>query len=143
MEKIVLDTNCLVQSISPKSTYRKVWDSFFDGTNLLCVTTSILNEYEEILTKLANEEIAKYIIDAIVSNPYTRFITVYFDFNLIQKYPDDNKFVDCAITAGARYIVTEDHHYDVIKWKDFPGIDVIGLDDFLLRLNAITPNNVS
>lgn len=143
MEKIVLDTNCLVQSISPKSTYRKVWDSFFDGTNLLCVTTSILNEYEEILTKLANEEIAKYIIDAIVSNPYTRFITVYFDFNLIQKDPDDNKFVDCAITAGARYIVTEDHHYDVIKWKDFSGIDVIGLDDFLLRLNAITPNNVS
>ena len=143
MEKIVLDTNCLVQSISPKSTYRKVWDSFFDGTNLLCVTTSILNEYEEILTKLANEEIAKYIIDAIVSNPYTRFITVYFDFNLIQKDPDDNKFVDCAITAGARYIVTEDHHYDVIKWKDFPGIDVIGLDDFLLRLNAIIPNNVS
>ena len=143
MEKIVLDTNCLVQSISPKSTSRKVWDSFFDGTNLLCVTTSILNEYEEILTKLANEEIAKYIIDAIVSNPYTRFITVYFDFNLIQKDPDDNKFVDCAITAGTRYIVTEDHHYDVIKWKDFPGIDVIGLDDFLLRLNAITPNNVS
>lgn len=43
------------------------------------------------------------------------FGTVYFDFNLIQADPDDNKFVDCAITAGARYVVTEDHHYDVIK----------------------------
>lgn len=77
---------------------------------------------------------AKYIIDAIVSSPYTRFVNVYFDFNLIQKDPDDNKFVDCAITAGARYIVTEDHHYDVLKWKDFPGLDIIGLDDFLAHL---------
>ena len=137
MERIVLDTNCLIQSISPRSPYRRIWDSFFDGTNLLCVTTSILNEYEEILNLLTNEETAKYIIDAIVSNPYTIFITVYFDFNLIQKDPDDNKFVDCAITAGARYIVTEDHHYDVIKWKEFPGLDVVGLDEFLKHLLKI------
>ncbi len=134
MERIVLDTNSLIQSISPRSNYRRIWDSFFDGTNLLCVTTSILNEYEEILLQLTNEKTAKYIIDAIVSNPYTRFIATYFDFNLIQQDPDDNKFVDCAITAGARYIVTEDHHYDCIKWKDFPGIDVVGLDDFLMLL---------
>ena len=56
---------------------------------------------------------------------------------MIQKDPDDNKFVDCAITAGARYIVTEDHHYDVIKWKDFPGLDVVGLDEFLKHLLKI------
>ena len=62
---------------------------------------------------------------------------VNFDFNLIQKDPDDNKFVDCAITAGARYIVTEDHHYDVIKWKEFPGLDVVGLDEFLKHLLKI------
>ena len=55
----------------------------------------------------------------------------------VQKDPDDNKFVDCAITAGARYIVTEDHHYDVIKWKDFPGLDVVGLDEFLKHLLKI------
>ena len=52
MEKIVLDTNSLIQCISSRSPYRKIWDSFFDGTNLLYVTTSILNEYEEILNFL-------------------------------------------------------------------------------------------
>ena len=55
---------------------------------------------------------------------------------LIQKDPDDNKFVDCPVTAGARYIVTEDHHYDVIKWKDFPGLDIVGLDEFLKYLQS-------
>lgn len=80
MERIVLDTNCLIQSISSRSPYRRIWDSFFDGTNLLCVTTSILNEYEEILCMLTNGETAKYVIDAIVSSPYTMFVNVYFDF---------------------------------------------------------------
>ena len=138
MEKIVLDTNSLIQCISSRSPYRKIWDSFFDGTNLLCVTTSILNEYEEILNFLTNEDTAKYIIDAIVSSPYTRFVNVYFDFNLIQKDPDDNKFVDCAITAGARYIVTEDHHYDVLKEIPFPKVDVIKLREFMLELQTIS-----
>lgn len=134
MSKVVLDTNCLIQSISPKSFYRKIWDSMFDGTNLLCVTTSILEEYEEILERLTDEATAKYIVDAIVSNPYTRFISTYYDFNLITTDPDDNKFVDCAIAAGAKYIVTEDYHYDVLKWKDFPGLAIVGLDDFLATL---------
>ena len=131
MERIVLDTNCLIQSISPRSPYRRIWDSFFDGTNLLCVTTSILNEYEEILNLLTNEETAKYIIDAIVSNPYTIFITVYFDFNLIQEDPDDNKFVDCAIASNAKYIVSNDAHFSHLKEILFPKVDVIKLQDFL------------
>ena len=32
---------------------------------------------------------------------------------------------------------TEDHHYDVIKWKVFPGLDVVGLDEFLKHLLTI------
>lgn len=130
MERIVLDTNCLIQSISSKSPYRRIWDSFFDGTNLLCVTTSILNEYEEILNLLTNEETAKYIIDAIVSSPYTRFINVYFDFNLIQKDPDDNKFVDCAIFANADFIVSDDKHFNELGSVEFPKVLVVRLDDF-------------
>lgn len=106
----------------------------FDGTNLLCVTTSILEEYEEILERLTDEATAKYIVDAIVSNPYTMFVNIYYDFNLITVDPDDNKFVNCAIAASAKYIVTEDHHYDIIKWKYFPGLTIVGLDDFMITL---------
>ena len=56
-----------------------------------------LDEYEEILIRLTNQKTAKYIIDAIVCNPFTCLVSVYFEFNLIQEDPDDNKFVDCAI----------------------------------------------
>ena len=50
--KIVLDTNCLIQSIPRQSRYRKVWESLVRGEYVLCVSTEILEEYVEILLGL-------------------------------------------------------------------------------------------
>ena len=58
------------------------------------------------------------------------FITPYFHFNLITADPDDNKFVDCAITANARYIVSNDKHYNILKQIPYPTIDVISIKEF-------------
>lgn len=130
MSKIVLDTNSLIQSIPPKSKYRKIWDSFLDGTNELCVSTEILNEYEEIIERLAGIDVAKLIINLILNNPSTVFLTPYYNFNLIIADPDDNKFVDCAIVGNAKFIVTDDHHFDILKKYDFPKVEIISLDQF-------------
>ena len=53
--------------------------------------------------------------------------------------PDDNKFVDCAIIANAKYIVTQDHHFDVLKNIEFPKVDVVNIQTFLndLKKNRI------
>ena len=136
MRRIVLDTNSLIQSISPRSRYRKIWDGFFNGSNLLCVSNEILNEYEEILSRLAGENTAKYDINLILNNRYTLFVTPYYKFHLIQSDFDDDKFVDCAVASNASFIVTEDHHFDVLKTCDFPRIDIVGLDDFLALLEC-------
>lgn len=130
MSRIVLDTNSLIQSIPPRSRYHRIWQSFLDGTNILCVSTDILAEYEEILQRLTDLDTAQLVIELIINNPYTRFFTPHYHFNLIEADPDDNKFVDCAICANARYIVTEDHHFDVLKTCTFPKVDVIDIDLF-------------
>lgn len=134
MSRIVLDTNSLVQSLPSRSRYRKIWDSFLDGTNELCVSNEILNEYEEILERLAGIDVAKLAIETILNNPSTIFFTPYYSFNLIQADPDDNKFVDCAVIANAKFIVTEDRHFDILQQCTFPKVNVIGLDDFLSTL---------
>lgn len=94
----------------------------------------ILNEYEEILERLAGIDTAKLIIEAILNNPYTHFVTPYYHFNLIKSDPDDNKFIDCAVAANARYVVTEDKHFDSVKTCPFPKIEIIDLDSFLKTL---------
>ena len=78
--------------------------------------------------------IAQNIVKAIIARPNTLKLDPHFQFRLIEKDVDDNKFVDCAIVANARYIVTEDRHFKVLETIDFPKVDVIGLDDFLIWL---------
>lgn len=46
---IVLDTNCLLMSLSRRSPYYPFWREFVDGKYTLCVTNEILSEYEEKL----------------------------------------------------------------------------------------------
>jgi predicted nucleic acid-binding protein len=95
--RIVLDTNSLIQSASPKSIYHKVWLSILEGNNTLCVSNEILEEYAEILHRLAGSYTAELILNTIVKSPHVLFFTPHYHFNLITADPDDNKFVDCAI----------------------------------------------
>ena len=129
--RIVLDTNCLIQSISPRSRYYAVWQSLVDGENILCVSNEIITEYLEILQRLTDYDTAETIIKTIINSPFVEFVTPYFRFEIITQDPDDNKFVDCAITANARYVVTNDHHFDVLKGLDYPPVDVITLESFM------------
>lgn len=129
--RIVLDTNSLIQSVSSRSRYHAVWQSLVDGRNTLCVSNEIISEYLEILQRFVDYDTAETIIKTIINSKFVEFVTPYFNFGLITQDPDDNKFVDCAIAANATFIVTNDHHFDVLKGNDYPPVDVINLDDFL------------
>ena len=133
--RIVLDTNSLIQSISPKSVYHDVWLSVLTGRNTLCVSNEILEEYAEILNRLAGKKTADLVLNTIIECKNVVFLTPYYHFNLITADPDDNKFVDCAIQANARYIVTNDHHYDVLRQIEFPKVGIIKLIDFLQMIH--------
>ncbi len=133
--KIVLDTNCLIQSVGYHSPYRSVWDSLKNGENTLCVSNEILEEYMEILQRLFSIEFAAAVIDAITESTFVEFVTPYYHFNLISLDPDDNKFVDCAIASEARFVVTNDHHYDVLRDISFPKVNVISIADFVQMIN--------
>ena len=39
---------------------------------------------------------------------------VFFTF-VRDKDPDDNKYCDCAIAGNAKYLVTEDKHFQILK----------------------------
>lgn len=135
MEFIVLDTNCLISSLKRTSRYYPVWRDFIAGKYCLCFTDDILNEYQEIIEeRTGSAEIARNVISAIQNRSNTKHIEVYFHFELIQTDKDDNKFVDCAIKANAKYIVSNDYHFNVLKRIPFPHVDVIDIFHFLEEL---------
>ncbi len=134
MRRIVLDTNCLLQSLPSKSNYHLVWKQILEGKVVLCVNTEILNEYEEILSIKTTREIAKNVVEAIARLSTTFYQEAYVHFGLIEQDVDDNKFVDCAIASDAEYIVTNDSHFSVLRSIPWPKVDVIALHDFAEQL---------
>jgi putative PIN family toxin of toxin-antitoxin system len=134
--KVVLDTNCLLRVLPKNSPYRCLWDKFLYGKFELCYSTEILQEYEEVLSHYYFPKIAEFTIDVLLEAQNTIQITPYFKWNLITVDPDDNKFVDCALNAGADYIVTNDKHFNVLSKIEFPPIKVIDIEMFRNILNS-------
>ena len=128
--RIVLDTNCLLASLSRRGAYFNVWKGLQQGKYTLCVSNEILEEYEEILTQSTNSVIASNVIQTLLNAPTVEFIEPFYRFNLITQDPDDNKFVDCAIAGNATYIVSNDSHFDILKQTDFPKLVVKRIQEF-------------
>ncbi len=55
-------------------------------------------------------------------------------FELLPSDSDDNKFVDCAIAAGAEYIVTNDKHFNPLKEIPWPKVEIIKIAEFVKQL---------
>ena len=136
MDNVVIDTNSLIMAISSRSAYHKIWQSFLAGDYCLCVSNEILEEYAEVIARNISINAARYVVYTIMERKNVRQITPSYKWNLITADPDDNKFVDCAIAANARLIVTEDHHFNVLKEINFPSVDVINIDDFLKEIQS-------
>ena len=132
--KVVIDTNILLVSISPKSKFYWIFENFLSEKYVLCATTEILMEYEEILNQHVGKQLSETIMQLIENAPNTEFVTRYYKWNLISNDPDDNKFIDCAFAANAKFLVTHDKHYNVLKEIDFPKIEIISAEDFKLQL---------
>lgn len=135
IQNIVLDTNALLMAISARGEYHMAWQAFLNGEYNLCITNEIVEEYHEVLSRNINPYVADSIVFTILSRHNVYRTDAHFRFNLIQQDPDDNKFVDCAIASNAKYIVTEDHHFDILKHISFPRVEVINLKDFIDTLS--------
>lgn len=141
-KRIVLDTNCLISSLSRRGQYYPVWKGLQTGEYTLCVSTDILEEYAEIITQKMSVQVATNVIHLLLESDFVELVNPYFSLHLITDDHDDDKFVDCAFAANATYIVSNDKHYDILKEIDFPKIFVLKLQKFLGLLQSEKDNNV-
>lgn len=128
--RIVFDTNALVAAASsPESPAGTLLKNALKKDYLqMCLSPAIMNEYRTVLSackfavkdadSLENflSEIGKSSIH-IESPPVIR---------KIRADPSDNKFLACAVSAKAEYIVTMDKHFN---FKSYKGINVVKPDE--------------
>lgn len=132
--RVVLDTNCLIMAISARNEYYQVWQDFLDGRYVLCITNEIIEEYSEVIARNISPLLSEFVISTIINRKNVVTKSPSYAFHLIKADEDDNKFVDCAIVANAKYIVSNDRHFDVLREIPFPKVDVIKINQFLFDL---------
>lgn len=115
---VVIDTNVLLTVLSLRHSHGRILDAWLDGKFSWAVSNEVLVEYEEILLPRIGaarwqDFLTLLDLGESVNNNLTRS-QPDFRFSVIIHDPDDNKFADCAITANAEWILTQDRHFEVL-----------------------------
>ena len=111
INRIILDTNCLLVSVPKRSPFRWIYDKILSDELELVISTEILLEYEEQLAQFYSPEYAETIIKVLINLPNVIKINpISFNWLLITQDPDDDKFVDAYVASNADIIITNDRH---------------------------------
>lgn len=130
--RIVLDTNVLVSGIFWSGIPSKILHYWINDRFSLLLSDEIFDEYIRTLFKISkgkrDDLVNKWLI-LFAEN--STFITVKKRFNL-SRDPDDNKFIDCAISGNADFIVSGDS--DLLDLKSILNTEVITPSVFRKKL---------
>ncbi|MFW6111284.1 MAG: putative toxin-antitoxin system toxin component, PIN family [Thermoproteota archaeon] len=132
--RVVLDTNVLVSAIFWKGNESPIIQLVEEGKLTLVTSLPILKELKKVLSypkfpldkEKVNEQVEYFFLAQLVS-PTQKL-------NLIPQDPSYNKFLECALTGKADYIVSGDRH--LLDLKEFQGIKIITGEELLTILNT-------
>jgi len=127
--RIVVDTNIIISGIFFGGKPRKLLEKCFSGTLQMVCSEEIFIEYTETierLTKKSGRNIGKEIETLLTEN--LEFIENRFS-DSYSRDPDDDKFINCALSGGIKYIVSGDQ--DLLVLEKINGVKIVGVSDFL------------
>ena len=133
--RVVIDTNVFITIIGRKSPNRWIFDKIISGQFILCISSDILLEYEELLNQKTNKEISRNVVDFLLICSFVHKTDIFYNWHIISDDPDDDKFIDCYLASGAEFLISNDQHFMKVKQIDFPKINLYTLKEFELELN--------
>ena len=121
--KAVLDTNVFISGVFFKGPPHQILKAWREGTLAFVISAEIFDEYRRVASILSKKYAAIDLQDIL------EFIEREVDFietvplpEQITNDPDDEKFLACALTSGARIIISGDKH--LLDVSGYKGIDV-------------------
>jgi putative PIN family toxin of toxin-antitoxin system len=131
-DKIVLDTNIVISAlIGKQGESAKLFKLVISEEIENYTTAEIIKEVgevlsrEEIIKRTLKEErqfiLEQYLIHSKLTEPKTK--------HSIIEHASDNKFIDAAIEAKAKFIISGDKH--LLEKKEFKGVKIINAKDYL------------
>lgn len=129
IRKVVIDTNIYISAIFWGGNPREVVDLGRDGKISIFTSLEIQKEIDRILSTkfgLSDEETGQILIDF---STFTSWVKASRKIAVVDKDPDDDKFIECAVSAGASYVITGDDH--LLELERYQDIEILNAADFL------------
>ena len=127
---VIVDTNCLIASIPAKNPEYWLYLAFRQKAFNWVISNEIMLEYEEQIGQFYSPYTAELVINILLTSSNVIQTEPFIRWQLITADSDDNKFADLAISANAHFLVTNDHHFNILKTLPFPTVKVVSLDEF-------------
>ncbi|WP_132568650.1 PIN domain-containing protein [Rhizobium sullae] len=137
---IVVDANVMLSALrSSRAVSHQLLREMLVGDIPFAVSPAVALEYEDVLKQpgilgdepwLSGDEIDT-VPDAIFSQ--ARLVSPWFRFRPFLADPKDDIYIECALAAGATFIVSSDRHFQHPAVRAF-GMSVMRAGDFVAEL---------
>jgi putative PIN family toxin of toxin-antitoxin system len=132
--KVVVDKNVVISAQLFGGTPAKLIALWQSGAIKPVASKEIVDEYLRVLTypkfQLSEEEINYLLYQEIL--PFFDIIDVQQGPQILEKDPQDDKFIRCALTANAIYIISGDQH--LLALKSHQKIEILSPAEFINML---------
>jgi len=127
--KVVFDTNVFVSSFFGGNP-RKIIDRWKTGGIEICLSEEILEEYLRVLGRLqVSAPALAELLNLFKIGDNIVFAETPKKVAIVPEDSTDDKFIECALSAGAGFIVSGDQH--LLKLGKFRGIKMVSPAQFL------------
>ena len=126
--RIIIDTNVVISAVFFGGIPRRIIEAVMERKFRACGTAPIIEEYEEVVREMIERKQGTLRRDMLT--PFIKRIELVNVITPVSacRDPDDDKFISCAIDAGARYIVSGDK--DLLVLEKYRDIEIITAHDF-------------
>ena len=133
-EVVVLDTNVLVSALGWKGPEHRIYQACREGDLLMATSHALLVELGRVLLYpkfgFAKQEVADFLADVCAH----AFIVTPADAVDVIRDQADNRVLECAIAAKARWLVSGDRH--LLELGHFRGVRIKRASELLAPKRA-------
>ena len=136
MSRVVVDTNVFVSSFFGGNP-RKIIDLWKSGEITLCLSKPIVDEYIAVLRRLGlqNEKEIEELLGIFAHGFHVAFTAKTPELHIVEKDPDDNMFIECAVALKAGFVITGDKALKAIQ--DYMKIKIVSPSEFLRKYRTL------
>src|SRR4051812_31033729 len=120
--EVIFDTNILFSATGWRGNPFKCLELARSGKIRAATCIEILTEFaEKLSTKLSfsDRQIDETLADYL---RFHRFVEIRGLLNVVERDPEDNAILECAIVANSNYVVTGDD--DLLVLREYQGIQI-------------------